>query len=52
MQIGETRIRESSALLKPILEELISGKYVAVDSLYESFGRQSLDNIKNLQTKA
>lgn len=51
MQIGETRIRESSTLLAPILEELISGKYAAVDSLYESFARQSFDSIKNVQTK-
>lgn len=52
MQIGETKIRESSALLAPILEELISGKYVAVDSFYESIARQSLANVKNVQTEA
>lgn len=52
MNAGETVVRESCALLKPILEELISGQYIATDSLYESFADQLLvNNINREQTK-
>jgi len=44
MNTGETVVRESCALLKPILEELMSGKYIATDSVYESFSNQLLVN--------
>lgn len=44
MNIGETVVRESYALIKPIIEELISGKYIVTDSVYESFANQILDN--------
>uniref|UniRef100_A0A2S2NG40 Acyl-CoA dehydrogenase family member 9 n=1 Tax=Schizaphis graminum TaxID=13262 RepID=A0A2S2NG40_SCHGA len=44
MTTGETVVRESCALLKPILEELMSGKYIATDSVYESFADQLLVN--------
>ncbi|VVC29254.1 Hypothetical protein CINCED_3A002695 [Cinara cedri] len=48
MNTAETMVRESYALLKPIFEELNSGKYVATDSTYESFADQILtDNNKN-----
>lgn len=45
MQIGETRVRESCALVEPILGELTSGKYVATDSVYESFAHQNVANL-------
>lgn len=52
MSTAETVIRESYAVLNPILEELISGKYVATDSVYESLAYQMLtDNTQNEQTK-
>lgn len=44
MNTGETVVRESHALLKPILEEIISGKYVATDSIYESFANHTTFN--------
>lgn len=48
MNTAETVVRESYAYLKPIFEELISGKYVATDSFYESIAEQILvKNIKN-----
>lgn len=48
MNIAETVVRESHAFLKPIFEELSSGKYVATDSVYESIADQILvNNIKN-----
>lgn len=42
MVIGETVVRESYALLQPIFEELLSGKYVATDSVYESLAKHNL----------
>lgn len=48
MNTAETVVRESYDFLKPIFEELISGEYVATDSLYESIAEQSLvKDIKN-----
>lgn len=47
MNIAETVIRESCDFVKPILEELISGEYVATDSVYESFADQILVNNHN-----
>jgi len=52
MNTGETVVRESYALLKPILEELMSGKYIATDSVYETFADQLLvNNINREQTE-
>jgi len=52
MNTGETVVRESCNLLKPIIEELMSGKYVATDSVYESFADQLLfNNINRGQTE-
>lgn len=47
MKTAETVIRESHAFLKPIFEEIISGKYVAIDSVYESFANQPVFNNAN-----
>jgi hypothetical protein len=44
MNTGETVVRESHAFLKPIFEEIISGKYVATDSIYETFATQTVFN--------
>ncbi|XP_008181565.1 acyl-CoA dehydrogenase family member 9, mitochondrial [Acyrthosiphon pisum] len=52
MNTGETVVRESCTLLKPIIEELMSGKYVATDSVYESLADQLLfNNINRGQTE-
>lgn len=52
MTIGETVVRESYAFLEPIFEELMSGKYVAIDSVYESFADQLMvNNISSEQIK-
>lgn len=52
MIIAETVARESYAFLQPIFEELTSGKYVAIDSVYESLAKHNLvNNIKSEQTK-
>lgn len=51
MNTAETVVRESCSLLKPIIEELMSGKYIATDSVYESFADQLLvNNINREQT--
>lgn len=49
MKIGEIVVRESTTLVKPLLEEIISGKYIAIDSLYESFADQSVVNSLNIE---
>lgn len=49
MTTGETVVRESHAFIKPILEEIISGKYVATDSVYESFANLNVFN--NINSK-
>jgi len=52
MNTAETVVRELCAHVNPILEELISGKYVATDSVYESLAYQMLgDNVQSEQAK-
>lgn len=52
MNTGETVVRESCALLKPLLEELMTSKYIATDSVYESFADQLVvNNINREQTE-
>lgn len=55
MNTAETVIRESCENLKPFLDELLTGEYVAIDSVYESFADQMLVsnnyNIVKEQTK-
>lgn len=47
MNTSETVVRETCEFLKPILEELVTGEYVAIDSVYESFADQILVNNYN-----
>lgn len=52
MNTAEIVVRESCAHVNPILEELVSGKYVATDSVYESLAYQMLnDNVQSEETK-
>lgn len=52
MYIAETMVRESKELLQTVIEEIMSGKYTATDSVYESFANQILvNNTKKEQTK-
>lgn len=52
MNIGETVVRESLAILKPLLEELYNGKYIGTDLVYESLADQILASTVNKeQTK-
>ncbi|XP_050431779.1 uncharacterized protein LOC126840217 [Adelges cooleyi] len=43
MTIAEIVVRESYATLKPILEDVISGSYVADSSVYQSFAEKLLN---------
>lgn len=44
MNIAETLVRESKDFLLPIFEEIMSGKYIAIDSTYESIANHILVN--------
>lgn len=48
MNAAETVVRETRVYLQPIIDELLDGKYIASDSVYESLVD---NNIKREKTK-